>query len=154
MKQLGTVCFLADKHGLYDDRIYWKMALSLLKAGYKVHYIFIGAEELEGITEEGVRYQSLKQKKYSSNRYLNYIIKYSRTRTNYDRMFDLAADVEADVYHFHDLNINNIFVSLEFPAVTMLHMAVEPRKGCLENVEKSPPKCPFLLHHNSVTLSP
>lgn len=108
MKTLGTVCFLADKHGLYDDRIYWKMAVSLLKAGYKVHYIYIGTDEMEGLTDEGMHYQSLKQKKFSANRYLNYLIKYTRKQTNYDRMFDLAAALKADIYHFHDLNINKI----------------------------------------------
>lgn len=54
MKQGNTVCFLADKHGLYDDRIYWKMAVSLLKKGYKVHYLFIGDQEASGVTNEGV----------------------------------------------------------------------------------------------------
>ncbi len=113
MKMPGIVCFLADKHGLYDDRIYWKMALSLIKVGYQVHYIFIGTSTAKGITKEGVYYESFKQKKYSSNRYINYLVKYSRKHTNYDHMFEAAAALKADVYHFHDLNINKIGVRLK-----------------------------------------
>lgn len=102
------VCFLADKHSLYDDRIYWKMAISLLKKGYEIHYLFIGKEEEIGITEEGVHYISLKIQKFSNNRYINYLIKYSRPKTNYDRLFEKAKELNADIYHFHDLNINKI----------------------------------------------
>ncbi len=102
------VCFLADKHGLYDDRIYWKMALSLLNRGYEIYYLFIGEKEERGTTKEGVHYIGLKVKRYSNNRYLNYLVKYSRSKTNYDRLFEKAKELHADVYHFHDLNINKI----------------------------------------------
>ena len=33
------ICMLADSHGLYDDRIYWKEAVSLSRSGYEVHYV-------------------------------------------------------------------------------------------------------------------
>mgnify|MGYP001115289856 FL=1 len=35
------VCFIADKHGLYDDRIYWKMAMSLQKKGFEIYYLLL-----------------------------------------------------------------------------------------------------------------
>ena len=107
-KEKIKICFLADKHGLYDDRIYWKMSLSLLKKGFEIYYILISDKDSEGITKEGVNYSSFKIKKFSSNRYINYIIKYSRSKTNYDKLFEKAKEIEADIYHFHDLNINRI----------------------------------------------
>ena len=52
MKQTYTIVFLADLHTLYDDRIYWKQAISLVKNGYNVHYITIG--DVNGIIEKTV----------------------------------------------------------------------------------------------------
>ncbi|NNC70562.1 MAG: hypothetical protein HKN90_07070, partial [Flavobacteriaceae bacterium] len=118
-KKNVKVCFLADKHGLYDDRIYWKMARSLLKRNYEIYYLFIGTKEESGITEEGIHYISFKIKKYSDNRYINYLIKYSRPQTNYTRLFHKAKELKADIYHFHDLNINKIAVKLK-------HLAQKP----------------------------
>ena len=64
MKQTYTIVFLADLHTLYDDRIYWKQAISLVKNGYNVHYITIGDVNGKGITKEGIHYLQLKRKKY------------------------------------------------------------------------------------------
>lgn len=99
---------MADKHSLYDDRIYWKMAMSLLKEEYEIYYVLISDREESGTTKEGVHYYSFKVNKYSENRYINYIIKYTRRTTNYDKLLQKAQDIKADVYHFHDLNINKI----------------------------------------------
>lgn len=42
MFEKKSICFLADRHALYDDRIYWKMAVPLEKLGFKVHYLLVG----------------------------------------------------------------------------------------------------------------
>ena len=42
MSDRFKICFLADRHSLYDDRIYWKMAVPLKERGHKVHYLLIG----------------------------------------------------------------------------------------------------------------
>ena len=107
------ICFLADKHDLYDDRIYWKMAVELRKLGAEVHYYLIGAENKSGITEEGIFFRIWKLKTYSKNLYLNHALKRINPANNYQRLFKAAAALKADVYHFHDLWINRIAPGLK-----------------------------------------
>lgn len=108
MKKKIKICFLADKHSLFDDRIYWKMAVSLNKRGFEVHYLLIGNRNEKGITKEGINYEILKLKTFSNNRYLNFVLKRLNPNNNYKRLFKKAATLNADIYHFHDLNINII----------------------------------------------
>lgn len=109
MKQSTTrICFLADKHELYDDRIYWKMAVPLKRLGWDVYYYLIGAEADQGTTDEGIHFQILKVKTFSANRYLNFLLKRMNPRNNYKILFQMASDLKADIYHFHDLWINKI----------------------------------------------
>ena len=99
---------MADKHDLFDDRIYWKMAVSLRERGYDVYYLLIGDEVKKGITKEGIKYEILKIKTFSKNRYLNFILKNLNPNNNYKKLLDKAKEINADVYHFHDLWINKI----------------------------------------------
>ena len=48
------ICYLADKHDLFDDRIYWKMAVPMKRRGAEVYFFLIGPREQEGITSEGI----------------------------------------------------------------------------------------------------
>ncbi|MCB0473103.1 MAG: glycosyltransferase family 4 protein, partial [Flavobacteriaceae bacterium] len=107
------ICFLADKHHLYDDRIYWKMAAPLVKKGYRVHYLLIGDHQEKGITPEGVHYEILKVKTFSKNRYLNFVLKNLDPDNNYKKLYKKASVLEADIYHFHDLWINKIGAKLK-----------------------------------------
>ncbi len=102
------ICFLADKHDLFDDRIYWKMAVPLKEKGYDVYYLLIRDENKKGITKEGIKYEILKVKTFSKNRYLNFILKNLNPSNNYKKLFKKAEVINADVYHFHDLWINRI----------------------------------------------
>ena len=102
------ICFLADKHNLHDERIYWKMAVPLKERGYDVYYLLIRDEIKKGITKEGIKYEILKVKTFSKNRYLNLILKNINPSNNYKILFKKAAEIKADVYHFHDLWINKI----------------------------------------------
>ena len=102
------VCFLADKHDLFDDRIYWKMAVPLKNKGYDVYYVLIRDENKKGITKEGIKYEILKIKTFSKNRYLNFILKNLNPFNNYKNILKKAAEINADIYHFHDLWINRI----------------------------------------------
>ncbi|MEZ5082819.1 MAG: glycosyltransferase family 4 protein [Bacteroidales bacterium] len=104
----GKICFLADSHGLFDDRIYWKEAVSLKKLGYEVYYIMADWENKRGTTNEGIHYIKVKREKYSENRYINYLIKRIIPGGLYKRMVKKAAELRADVYHFHDLKLNRI----------------------------------------------
>ena len=108
MEKEIKICFLADKHGLYDDRIYWKMAVPLKERGYDVYYLLIGESAKKGITKEGIKYEVLKVKSFSKNRYLNFIVKNLNPTNNYKKLLKKATKVNADIYHFHDLWINRI----------------------------------------------
>jgi len=111
--QAIKICFLADKHSLYDDRIYWKMAVPLKKRGYVVYYYLIGDENIKGTTKEGINYEILQLKTFSKNRYLNFFLKRINPNNNYKLLFKKAASLNAEIYHFHDLWINKIAVKLK-----------------------------------------
>lgn len=108
MSENLKICFIADKHDLYDDRIYWKMAVPLHGLGYEVHYLLIGEKDEIGETKEGIRFQMFRLKTFSTNRYLNFLLKRLNPNNNYSKLFEEARRIEADIYHFHDLWINRI----------------------------------------------
>ena len=108
MSENIKICFIADKHNLFDDRIYWKMAVPLSRLGYNVHYLLIGNKDENGETNEGVKFQMFKLKTFSKNRYLNFLLKRLNPNNNYKKVFEKARSIEADIYHFHDLWINRI----------------------------------------------
>ena len=107
-KKKIRICFLADKHELYDDRIYWKMAVPLANKEYDVHYLLIGDRSETGITKEGIAFEVIKIKTLSSNRYLNFLLKNLNPNNNYKLLYRKSKKIEADIYHFHDLWINKI----------------------------------------------
>ena len=108
MSDKPVICYLADRHDLYDDRIYWKMAVPMLKQGFQVHYLLIGNRNDQGVTEEGVIYKIFKVKTFSSNRLINFILKRLNPNNNYKLLFKEAKLLDAAIYHFHDLWINRI----------------------------------------------
>jgi len=108
MKEKVKICFLADKHSLYDDRIYWKMAVPLVENGFDVYYFLIGDEDKKGLTKEGIQYEIFRVKTFSTNRYINFILKRLNPNNNYKKLLEKAAFIQADIYHFHDLWINRI----------------------------------------------
>ncbi len=102
------ICFLADKHDLHDDRIYWKMAVPLHERGAQVHYLLLGDREESGVTKEGIRYEMRKVRTFSGNPYLNFLLKRLDPKNSYRQLFRDAAVLKADIYHLHDLWINRI----------------------------------------------
>ncbi len=113
MSRPTRICFLADRHSLFDDRIYWKMAVPLVKRGFSVHYLLIGKEAKTGTTDEGVQFKIFKLKTFVQNRFLNFILKRLNPNNNYRKMLKEASGLDADIYHFHDLWINRIGVRLK-----------------------------------------
>ena len=108
MSESTTICFLADRHDLYDDRIYWKMAVPLVKNGFQVHYFLIGNTNKKGLTAEGIHFKIFKIKTFSSNRFLNFAFKRLNPFNNYALLFKEVKALKADIYHFHDLWINRL----------------------------------------------
>lgn len=106
--KVKKICFLADSHSLYDDRIYWKEALSLKNAGYEIHYILAGDESKKGETFEGIHFQIIKKDHYPRQRYVNFLAKRYLSNGLYNQMYESAKILEADVYHIQDLKVNRI----------------------------------------------
>jgi glycosyltransferase involved in cell wall biosynthesis len=84
------------------------MAVPLRRLGYDVHYVLISDRDESGETREEVKFQMLKLKTYSTNRYLNFLLKRLNPNNNYAKLFEKTKALEADIYHFHDLWINRI----------------------------------------------
>lgn len=104
-----TVCMLSCLHDLYDDRIYWKESLSLKKAGYDIIHLGIADKEQDFISEDGIRLISLKRKRYFNNAFIDIIYKHLSFRPSiYKKLLHVARKLNADVYHFHDPQINRI----------------------------------------------
>lgn len=106
------VCFMADGHSLYDDRMYWKEALSLQKKGCKVTILLASEEDEQGVTEHGIEYFKVKRVSYSKKKIINYPLKKIYYRTH-DEMWKIARSVRADVYHVHDYRINSFIQKIK-----------------------------------------
>jgi glycosyltransferase involved in cell wall biosynthesis len=104
---------MADRHKLYDDRIYWKEAISLARHGYSVWFILASDSDDRGVTDEGINFIKIKKKVFVKNRFLNFFINTYHPDGLYQRMFKEASILEADVYHFHDLNVNRVALKLK-----------------------------------------
>lgn len=113
MTRKTIICYLADRHDLYDDRIYWKMAVPMVKEGFEVHYILIGPSDKEGKTSEGVHYKMFRLKTFFNNRFINFIFKRLNPNNNYRHLFHHASSLKADIYHFHDLWMNRLGPALK-----------------------------------------
>lgn len=111
-KYQAKICLLADSHSLYDDRIYWKEACSLKKAGNEVHIILAGDQDRSGKTKEDIHYELIRRDQ-SSNRYLNYFFKHVSPKGLYHRMLKQAEATKADVFHIHDLKLLRLVSSLK-----------------------------------------
>ena len=100
---------LSCRHQLQDDRIYWKEALTLAVAGYRVIHIAVGTQKADYTSAEGIRLIQIMPALYSKNKWLNRICSLiTRRKHLLDGIFTAAVATNADVYHFHDLEINAI----------------------------------------------
>jgi len=105
---------LSCQHQPLDDRIYWKEALSLKKAGYTVVHISAGSEKKEYTSPEGIRLIQVARKKYFSNAYLDKLFRIICFRKDVTKeILNAATAINADVYHLHDLQINKIGPALK-----------------------------------------
>ena len=100
---------ISSLHGLYDDRIYWKEAISLKNHGYDVIHVGTGDADLDFISEQGIRLIQIRKKRYFRNPYLDIIFRRFTGRPGiYGKMFRICSAIRADVYHYHDIQVNRI----------------------------------------------
>ncbi len=103
-----TICMMSSLHSLYDDRIYWKEALSLKNAGYQVIHLAVGDENLDFVSEHGVRLIQVKKYKGTGNLFFNNLSKRFSYRNEYRKLLAIARELKAEAYHLHDLQLNKI----------------------------------------------
>lgn len=108
MIEQKTVCHLSFNHNPFDDRIYWKELLTLKAAGFNVLHIAVGDQHKDFVTQEGVRIITVPRIKKFRNVHLNRLYQFIIKSGTVDYIFKIAASVKADVYHYHDLQINAI----------------------------------------------
>jgi glycosyltransferase involved in cell wall biosynthesis len=100
---------ISSLHGLYDDRIYWKEALSLKNHGFEVIHLAVGQKDMDFVSDEGIRLIQVKKKIYFKNPYLDVLFRRLTCRPDvYKRLLFVCDQLKADVYHFHDIQINKI----------------------------------------------
>ncbi|GAB4310931.1 MAG: glycosyltransferase family 4 protein [Bacteroidales bacterium] len=92
---------MADSHQLYDDRIYWKEAMTLKRAGYEVWYILSAERDRKGTTDEGIHFIEVGWKP-GNNPALSWFGKRFLKTGLYPRMLRSAVQLNAQVYHLHD----------------------------------------------------
>jgi glycosyltransferase involved in cell wall biosynthesis len=112
MKSPSHVCIVTTSHVAKDDRIYYKQAISLARAGYRVSMIAPsdGAEELPGMT--------LLPMPPPRNRWDRYV-------WNCRRAFFLARRAKADVYHLHDPELLGVGLLLKMSGKKVIFDAHE-----------------------------
>lgn len=103
-----TICMMSCMHSLEDDRIYWKQAVSLKNAGYRLIHLGVGDDELDFVSEHGIRLIQVKKKKFSDIFLINFILKQFSKHNEYIQLARIARHLEADAYHLHDLQLNKI----------------------------------------------
>jgi glycosyltransferase involved in cell wall biosynthesis len=104
---MSSVCMISSLHGPYDDRIYWKEALSLKNHGYDVTHVTTGYIDQDYISEDGIRIIQVRKKRYFRNPYMDILFRKMTFRPDvYRKMFRICAELQADVYHYHDIQIN------------------------------------------------
>lgn len=109
-----TVCHISSLHGLLDDRIYWKEALSLHRAGYRVVHLGVTDKAVDEITPEGIRLIGLPRRRYFANPWADILFRRLTFRPDvYRQLFRVCAELKADLYHIHDIQVNRIGAALQ-----------------------------------------
>ncbi len=105
---MKKVCIIATENSLYDGRVYWREAVSLVKNNYDVTYIGIDDESNEkknGVTKENIKYYKicLKSKLYF-NIFSNKVYEeYGYCKNRFDNIFSILEKETYDIIHMHGL---------------------------------------------------
>ena len=110
MELQKRVCFMSVCHAPFDDRIYKKEALTLAKNGFEVYHICYGDSEQRLVTKDNIHIVQLqKKRKGKSFKTVFAALKQSKLQD----LFDAAKEVNADVYHLHDVELCRIALKLK-----------------------------------------
>ena len=104
-KKKHSVCMISDMHNMFDDRIYFKEALSLKNAGYQVYHICVGDINHKFMSDEGIYIIQLRRFFFLKNRILNKILKTFFCKNIYKQIQKEAVKINTDIYHFHDYKL-------------------------------------------------
>ena len=112
------VCHISFNHSPFDDRIYWKELLSLKEAGYETVHIAVGDDDLDFVSEEGIRIIVIKKvilfKRFTKYPLLSKALQALFIRKGtINAIFKVAKSLAASIYHYHDLQINAIAKALK-----------------------------------------
>ena len=105
---MKTICMLSDMHPLFDDRIYWKEAISLKNHGYNLIHIGFDKKARDFISQEGIRIIAIKKRVFSNNIFVHKLIKILSFDDPHRAMMKKIVEVRADAYHIHDLKVNKL----------------------------------------------
>lgn len=130
------VCQLSDAHKLYDDRIYWKYGISLVKHGFEVIYISINDKNIDFITEESIRLIGIPNKIYFKNKYLNKAYKVLFKKDITEIIFEIACSLKADIYHFHNIRLLDTAKKLKKQSFKPI-VIYDPREPYAHNIRSS-----------------
>ncbi|KRQ87437.1 Alpha-D-kanosaminyltransferase [Caloramator mitchellensis] len=94
------ICMLTSSHNIFDNRIYYKEILSLKKYYDDIYLIAPGDKDF--VTEDGIKVRCFKKRRSW----------YDRLRPMRD-MFNIAKEVNADIYHAHEPDSFQVAVKLK-----------------------------------------
>ncbi len=96
-----TICHISSAHDADDIRIFQKECASLAKAGYNVYYVVANAESrnVDGVTVVSVPVKS-------ANPLFRFFI-------SARKVYRVALSINADIYHFHDIELFRYGVKLK-----------------------------------------
>lgn len=104
---------ISDMHNAFDDRIYYKQALSMKKLGHELVHIAVGQERKEYISDHGIKIITIPRRKYFSNFYLNKAFKIVCNKDVFNDIYECAKKENADIYHIHDFKVLDVGIKLK-----------------------------------------
>lgn len=106
----NKVCFMSVCHAPFDDRIYKKEAVTLAMNGFEVSHICYGESRQDFVTTDHIRIIQLEKKKKGKN-VKTFLA--ALKQTGLQDMFYTAKQLNADIYHLHDVELCRIAMQLK-----------------------------------------
>ncbi|CDF57738.1 glycosyltransferase family 4 protein [Thermobrachium celere] len=94
------ICMLTSGHDIFDNRIYYKEILSLKKQFNEIYLVAPGEKDF--VTEDGIIVKCFPKRK-------NWIDRFEPM----NRMFKIAKEINADIYHAHEPDSFQVAVKLK-----------------------------------------